>query len=164
MSSETPTGRQLVLGALLVALLVAGALAAPTFAARQTVLSVDRVAVADATTEVTQRNGTTGLAVELTVANPTPHALTLVYGQLVATDDRGRLTRLTTTPFDRATPVPAGGEASVETFLPVGAGDLGAVRAALDAGRLTIGGYMRATVVREPIDVEVSAPMERAGG
>ena len=164
MSSETPTGRQLVIGALLVALLVAGALAASTFAARQTVLGVDRVAVADATAEVTHRNGTAGLAVELTIANPTPHGLTLVYGQLTAAGDRGRLTRLTTTPFDRATPIPTGGEASVETFLPVDAGDLGAVRAALDAGRLTIGGYMRATVVREPIDVEVSAPMERAGG
>jgi len=164
MSSETPTGRQLVIGALLVALLVAGALAASTFAARQTVLGVDRVAVADATAEVTHRNGTAGLAVELTIANPTPHGLTLVYGQLTAAGDRGRLTRLTTTPFDRATPIPTGGEASVETFLPIGTGDLGAIREALDAGRLAIGGYVRATVVREPIDVEVSAPMGNASG
>jgi hypothetical protein len=164
MSSEMPTGRQLVIGALLLALLVAGALAAPTFAARQTVLGVDRVTVTDATAEVTQRNGTAGLTVELTVANPTPHGLTLVYGQLTATNDRGRLTRLTTTPFDRATPVPSGGDASVETFLPIGTSDLGAVREALGAGQLSIDGYVRATVVREPIDVEVNAPMGKASG
>jgi hypothetical protein len=164
MSNETPTGRRVVIGALLVALLAAGALAAPTFTARQTVLGVDRVTAIDATAELTERNGTAGLAVELTIRNPTPHGLTLVYGQLTAASDRGRLTRLTTTPFDRTVHVPAGGEASVETVLPIGAGDLGKAREALAAGRLTLGGYVRTTVVREPIDVDVSTPIERASG
>lgn len=158
MTPPLVTRRRLVATSLVCSLLVAGGLVAPTFAARQAVLDADRVTIAEVTVAIEKRNGDPGFAARFTVRNPTPHGLTLVYGQLTAVSGGERLTRLTTTPFDRRAVVPAGGAVAVETFLPIIDDRLGAARAALDGDAVSIRGQMRATVVREPIDVEVAAP------
>lgn len=152
---DAPSRWTILAGSLIVLLVCATGLSVLTFAARLTELDADRVEIAAATVTVDDRGDTAHLDARLRFHNPTPHAVTLVYGQLTAASDGTQLTRRTTTPFDRRVVVPSSGAATVRTELPIRDGRLEAARAALASDEVVIRGQVRATVVREPIEIDV---------